>query len=135
MHDTGTRGRARQCSSTATLREQRGIDLLGGRVRRIVNYRGNVSSCSPHCKTLKLSSFGNIFNPEYIYCSSCSHRTLCMLAATQSESDARILGKAAPTAVFHRPMSDQQFLVASFESSEFLCMTNNALAFPIIRQP
>ena len=73
--------------------------------------------------------FGNNFAPEYIYCCRCSHRTVRMFAATQSDSDAT-LAKPASRPAFQSPTSGEQLLLAPLESSEFLCVTNIALRFP-----
>ena len=109
---------------------------------RLADYGGNVSSCSPHEPaspkahlSVKNSHLyvsecsGNNFGPEYIYYCRCSHRTLRMFTATQSDSDAALAKPASRTA-FQSSTSDQQLLVAPFESSEFLCVTNIALPFP-----
>jgi hypothetical protein len=58
-----------------------------------------------------------------------------MVAATQSESDAPSLTKAASHAVFPSTTGVKEFLLASFHSPEFPCLTKPALSFPSIPQP
>jgi hypothetical protein len=109
---------------------------------RFSNYGGNAAfrddASSPLQVQLQLPNFHTVLQREqfqtqvHLFTKTFASQD-CMFSATQS--DARALANAAPTAVFRRSTDNQQFLTVSFSSSEFLCLTKIAVSSLTVPQP